>query len=342
MAERAKRVWDDAWDNKDNIQNLVGAGASLVAGIIGFFVAGPFGAAAGAGAVAGLTNAAIGVTQAFQNMTQAAFDADALEAFKCAWVNGDYGKTITAANVAAWMDELYANPDLNDIFTSLGVDAGVRDLMNALPLSEWQWEAWTAQEVDPAACAECAPEQPLCAPLDMTGYAHAVDWCFRDSDYGWVMSQNSNQTIAPSYVQGEGFKPALFGTNHRYRQITITTPRNFQNINLVGAKFLIEYSYTEGQSFGDGGGLVFTSLQHGTLANLTIQQAAANDPVYAWVQGNVNFGTNKATLTIRCGYAFQSNPAGGADPGGDCTIHRVTILYNEGTPPYIILPEDTE
>lgn len=342
MAERAKKIWDDAWANKDGVQNLVGAGAALVAGVIGFFVAGPFGALAGAGAVAGLTSAAVGFTNALEDMTQAEFDAEALDKFRCAWFNGDNGKTITQAAVDAWADELYNDPELSGVFTSLGVDAGFRDMMKALPLSEWQWEAWTAPEVDPAACEDCVEDQPLCAALDMEGYTHALDFCFRDSDYGWVMSFPGNQTTPPTYVPGEGFKPGLFGTNHRYRQITIATPRNWNNVQLVNSKWRVEYSYTEGQSFGDGGGLVVVANAWGTLRNLTMQQAAANDPVDSWVQGNVNASGNIVYITIRCGYAFQSNPSGGADPGGDATIHRLTILYNEGAVPYTILPEDTE
>lgn len=195
MAERALKIWNDGWQHAEDVQNLVGSGAALIAGVVGFFTFGIGAALIAGGAAAGLAAASIGFTQALQNMTQAEFDAEALDIFRCEWFRANQTKSITQAAVDAWANALYARPELGGIFTSLGQDAGFRDLMKALPIEEWQWEAWAAPEIAVEACDECYE------------YDHFYRWDFREGMGGWTFSLGDG--VAGTWEEGVGFKSQL-------------------------------------------------------------------------------------------------------------------------------------
>ena len=340
MAERALKVWNDAWASKDLIQDPVAAGAAFVGAVIGFFVAGPGGALVGAGAGAALVSSAIGLTNALEDMTQAAFDAAMVERFRCEWYNQDNGKTITQAAIDAWVDALYADSANDGVFKALGGDSGFKEVLKAIPLSEWQWEAWTAAAVDPEACEECAPSE-ACGPLDMMTYENVVDFCFRDSTYGWTLD-TAGYSPAPTYEAGVGWKVGLTGTNHRYRQLVIRPPRQFNNV-YQQVRILIEFTYTAGyHEFDNNGQQLYMSDDISTWIDANKANLEAAEPTFDTGDFSANFGGANVYILGRSGYDFQGDPFGGADPEGELIIHRLSILYNGATAPYTILPEDTE
>lgn len=188
----------------------------------------------------------------------------------------------------------------------------------------------------------CGEETSLCEPIaNMFGFENAVDLCFRESTYGWTLD-TAGYSPAPSYEAGVGWKTGLTGVNHRYRQFVIRPPRQFNNV-YQSVRILIELTYESGTQF-DGSGLhqLYMSDDISTWIDAAAANVEAVEPTFDTGAFSANFGGANVYILGRSGYGFQGDPFGTLDPGGTMIIHRLTILYNGSTPPYTVLPEDTE
>ena len=162
VSERMRKVWDDIFDHAEEIDDTVLSGASLVAFVAGLFIAGPLGGAAAAAATAALTSAATNAAGVIRSMSSAAFDEAALDRFRCAVLARLDGNTITQTIINNAVSDLVADSANDALFLFGGISSGFDGLLTSLPLSEYQWEAWTAGSVDPAACADCGDDGLWC------------------------------------------------------------------------------------------------------------------------------------------------------------------------------------
>jgi hypothetical protein len=308
MAERALKLWNDGWANKDAVQGLAGGGAALIGGIIGFFVAGPLGALAGAGALAGLAGGAIAFADALENMTQAEFDAEALDLFRCEWFRVNKSKTITQEAVDAWANTLYARPELAGVFTSLGQDAGFRQMMQELPLTEWQWEAWSAPVLADEYCDECFPSD------------HYYHWDFTQSMGDWALSMADG--VAGTWVEGEGFKSTL-----RYSTGSIADElrmgRSFtSDFSRKLVRIRIDAEFTRGEvEFAAAGRGEFILRDSSAAQTLFYKASSFNTKI---VEDKDLFLRSSMSLVALASYENSTPPS----PRGNVVWRGISVWYN--------------
>lgn len=157
LAEQVQDVWDVSFNQAGDILGAVGtlaAGVGFVAGIFSFGLT----AIVGAGA-ATLFGVAGNVANAVGDMSQGAFDEAALERFRCEAYNRLTSATITQSFIDGWIDATKADSANDAIYYTLGGDSNFSGLFKAIQLDVYQWAAWTASAVDPAACESCEEDE---------------------------------------------------------------------------------------------------------------------------------------------------------------------------------------
>lgn len=251
LADRAEKLWHDIFDANELELHTIAGGATLASSIIGFFIAGPIAAAAAASLIQPLVQ----MVELAGELQETDFDAAAYTRFRCAAYCSlpDDTNQITDAVLSTWISALVADPLNAAIFSPVGsiTLTSFEDVMNLVPITEWQYEAWTAGTVDPAACLSCFCDSEF-----------EYDWC---KFFDFTTGEHGFTGLTGSYQAGQGYKQVIVASDLSATTRQVIAQRGFGGggANAFTIK-AIEVIYSNGHRAAGGQDLTFGGLNGGT------------------------------------------------------------------------------